>query len=63
MPKELKDQVRERLDQAALELYGVEHFTDMIADEIHLHRGPGSSCSIGLSRWATPCWAWSPFDM
>ena len=33
MPKELKDQVRERLDASALELYGVENFTDMIADE------------------------------
>ena len=33
MPKELKDQVRERLDESAKELYGVENFTDMIADE------------------------------
>ncbi len=33
MPKELKDQVRERLDAAAKELYDVDNFTDMIADE------------------------------
>jgi acetyl-CoA synthase len=33
MPKELKDDVRERLDAAAKELYGIENFTDMICDE------------------------------
>ena len=33
MPKELKDQVRERLDATAKEMYGVDNFTDMIADE------------------------------
>ncbi len=33
MPQMLKDQMRERLDATALELYGVENFTDMIADE------------------------------
>ena len=33
MPKELKDDVAERLNRTALELYGVENFADMIADE------------------------------
>ena len=33
LPKELKEQMREKLDAAAKELYGVEGFTDMIADE------------------------------
>ena len=33
LPKILKDQMRERLDATALEMYGVENFTDMIADE------------------------------
>jgi len=33
MPKELKDDVGERLNATALELYGIENFTDMIADE------------------------------
>ncbi|MEA4965464.1 MAG: acetyl-CoA decarbonylase/synthase complex subunit alpha/beta [Oscillospiraceae bacterium] len=33
MPKELKDDVAERLDRTAKELYGLEHFSDMIADE------------------------------
>ncbi|MBQ5341237.1 MAG: CO dehydrogenase/CO-methylating acetyl-CoA synthase complex subunit beta, partial [Oscillospiraceae bacterium] len=33
MPKALKDQVRDKLDATAKDLYGVDNFTDMIADE------------------------------
>ena len=33
MPKELKDDVAERLNKTAFELYGVENFVDMVADE------------------------------
>ena len=33
MPKELKDDVAERLNKTAFELYGIENFVDMIADE------------------------------
>ena len=33
MPKELKDDVGERLNKTAMELYGIENFTDMVADE------------------------------
>ena len=33
MPKELKEDVAERLNKTAMELYGIENFTDMIADE------------------------------
>ena len=33
MPKDLKDQVAERLNATAKDLYGIENFTDMIADE------------------------------
>ena len=33
MPKELKDDVGERLNATAKELYGIENFIDMIADE------------------------------
>ena len=33
MPKELKDDVGERLNKTAKELYGIDKFTDMIADE------------------------------
>ncbi len=33
MPKELKDDVGERLNKTAQELYGIDNFTDYIADE------------------------------
>ena len=33
MPKELKDDVGERLNKTAKELYGIDNFTDMIADD------------------------------
>ena len=33
MPKELKDDVADRLNKTARELYGIENFTDYIADE------------------------------
>ncbi len=33
MPKELKDDVGERLNKTAKELYGIENFVDLIADE------------------------------
>ena len=33
MPKELKDDVASRLNKTAQELYGIENFTDMVADE------------------------------
>ena len=34
MPKELKDDVAERLNKTAKELYGIDNFSDMIADEM-----------------------------
>ena len=33
MPKDLKETVADRLNQTAKELYGIDNFTDMIADE------------------------------
>ena len=33
MPQELKDDVAERLNKTAKELYGIDNFTDMVADE------------------------------
>ena len=33
MPKELKDDEAERLNKTAKELYGIDNFTDMVADE------------------------------
>ncbi|MCC8044768.1 MAG: CO dehydrogenase/CO-methylating acetyl-CoA synthase complex subunit beta [Clostridiales bacterium] len=40
MPKDLKDQVAERLNATAKELYGIDNFVDMIADETVVTEDP-----------------------
>ena len=40
MPKDLKDQVADRLNETAKELYGIDNFTDMIADETVVTEDP-----------------------
>ena len=62
MPKELKDQVRERLDASALELYGVENFTDMIADETVCTDDPEQLLEY-LGNVGHPVLSMDPFDI
>ena len=62
MPKELKEQVRERLDATALELYGVENFTDMIADETVCTEDPEQLLEF-LGTVGHPVLSMEPFDM
>ena len=62
MPKELKEQVRERLDATALELYGVENFTDMVADETVCTEDPEQLLEF-LGEVGHPVLSMEPFDM
>ena len=62
MPKMLKDQMRDRLDATALELYGVENFTDMIADETICEEDPEQLLGY-LSEVGHPVLSMEPFDM
>ncbi len=62
MPKMLKDQMRERLDATALELYGVENFTDMIGDETVCTEDPEALLNF-LSEVGHPVLSMEPFDM
>ena len=62
MPKELKDQVRERLDETCKELYGVENFTDMVADETICTEDPEQLLEY-LSSVGHPVLSMEPFDM
>ena len=62
MPKDLKDQVRERLDATALELYGVENFTDMVADETVCTEDPEQLLEY-LGEVGHPVLSMEPFDM
>ena len=62
MPKDLKEQVREKLDATALEMYGVENFTDMIADETVCTEDPEQLLNY-LSEAGHPVLGMEPFDM
>ena len=62
MPKMLKDQMRERLDATVLEMYGVENFTDMIADETICTEDPEELLNY-LSENGHPVLGMEPFDM
>jgi acetyl-CoA synthase len=62
MPKMLKDQMRERLDATALELYGVENFTDMIADETVCTEDPEALLEF-LGEVGHPVLGMDPFDI
>ena len=62
LPKELKEQVRDRLNATALEMYGVENFTDMIADETICTDDPEQLLTY-LSEVGHPVLGMEPFDM
>ena len=62
MPKMLKDQMRERLDATALDMYGVENFTDMIADETVCTEDPEELLAY-LGEVGHPVLGMEPFDM
>jgi len=60
MPKALKDTVREKLDATALELYGIENFTDMIADEETCGNGDPEELVAFLSEKGHPALGMDP---
>ncbi len=62
LPKLLKEQMREKLDAVALELYGVENFTDMIADETVCTEDPEQLLEF-LGEVGHPVLGMEPFDM
>ena len=62
LPKELKEQMREKLDAAAKELYDVDNFTDMVADETICTEDPEELLNY-LSEVGHPVLSMEPFDM
>ena len=62
LPKELKEQMREKLNAAAKELYDVDNFTDMIADETVCTEDPEELLAF-LSEVGHPVLSMEPFDM
>ena len=62
LPKELKEQMREKLDAAAKELYDIDGFTDMIADETICTEDPEELLNY-LTEVGHPVLSMEPFDM
>ena len=62
MPKELKDDVAERLNRTAKELYGIDNFADMIADETICTEDPEELLNY-LTEVGHPVLSMEPFDM
>ena len=62
LPKLLKDQMRDRIDTTAKELYGVDNFTDMIADETICTEDPEALMNY-LAEVGHPVLSMEPFDM
>ena len=63
LPKELKEQIREKLNETAFELYGVENFADMVADETTCASGDPEELLAFLSEVGHPVLGMEPFDM
>ena len=62
LPKMLKEQMRERLDATAKEMYDVDNFTDMIADETVCTEDPEELLNY-LTEVGHPVLSMEPFDM
>ncbi len=54
--------MRERLDATAKEMYGIDNFTDMIADETICTEDPEELLNY-LSEVGHPVLSMEPFDM
>ena len=62
LPKELKEQMRDKLNEAAKELYDVDNFADMIADETICTEDPEELLNY-LTEVGHPVLSMEPFDM
>ena len=63
MPSHLKEEVRSKLDKSAFELYGIENFTDMIADENVADSADELDAMIEfLTEKGHPVFGLEPFD-
>ncbi len=61
MPKDLKEQVRERLDATVKEMYDIDNFTDMVADETICTEG--DALMDFLAEVGHPALGMDPFEM
>ena len=58
-----KEQVKDKVNETAMELYGIENFCDMIADETNCGSGDPEELLTFLSEVGHPVLGLEPFDM
>ena len=63
LPKDLKDQIRDKLNETAKELFDVDNFADMIADETNCPNGDPEELMTFLSEVGHPVLGLEPLDM
>ena len=63
LPKDLKEQIREKLNETAKELFDVDNFADMVADETTCPNGDPEELMTFLSEVGHPVLGLEPLDM
>lgn len=63
LPKELKEQIRDKINETAKELYDIDNFADMVADETTCGSGDPEELLAFLSEVGHPVLGLEPFDM
>jgi len=63
LPKDLKDQIRDKLNETAKELYGIDNFADLVADETTCPNGDPEELLNYLTEVGHPVLNMEPFDM
>ena len=63
MPSELKEQIREKLNETAKDMYGIENFADMVADETNCPNGDPEELLNFLAEVGHPVLGMDPFDI
>ena len=61
LPKDLKEQIREKLNETAKELFDVDNFADMVADETTCPNGDPEELMTFLSEVGHRFWVSSPW--
>ena len=61
--KELKDQIRDKLNETAKELYDIDNFADMVADETNCPSGDPEELLAYLTEVGHPVLGLEPLDM
>ena len=60
---ELKDQIRDKLNETAKDMYDIDNFADMVADETNCPNGDPEELLAFLSEVGHPVLSMEPFDM